>query len=73
MECKNSLLKDNEYVELIKANYPAIREKQLKLKEDRLKSELLKMEITSLNISDTKYKGKQSRNRVKELQERLEA
>jgi len=55
------------------ANYPAIREKYLRLKEDRLKWELLKLEIRILNISYRKYKGKQSRNRVEELQDRLEA
>ena len=69
----NSLVEDNEFVELIKNSYQAIREKYLDLKDDRSKWELSKMEIRSITISYTKYKGKQCRNRVTELQNRLEA
>ena len=54
----NSLVEDNEYIDLIKENYPAIHEKYLDLKDDRLKWELIKMEIRSLTISYTKHKGK---------------
>ena len=64
----NSLVEDNEFVELIKQSYPVIREK---LK--RLKWELIKMEIRSITISYTKHKGKECRNRVTESQNRLEA
>ena len=69
----NSLVEDNEFVELIKRHYPVIREKYLDLKDDRLKWELIKMELRSIAISYTKHKGKQCRNRVTELQNRLEA
>ena len=69
----NSLVEDNEYIGLIKENYPAIHEKYSHLKDDRLKWELIKMEIRSLTISYTKHKGKRCRNRVTELQNRLEA
>ena len=69
----NSLVEDNEYIGLIKENYPAIHEKYSYLKDDRLKWELIKMEIRSLTISYTKHKGKRCRNRVTELQNRLEA
>ena len=69
----NSLVEDNEFVELIKQSYSVIREKYLNLKDDRLKWELIKMEIRSITISYTKHKGKQCRNRVTELQNRLEA
>ena len=64
----NSLVEDNEFVSSLKE-----REKYLDLKDDRLKWELIKMEIRSITISYTKYKGKQCRNRVTELQNRLEA
>ena len=66
-------MEDNEFVELIKRQYPVIREKYLDLKDDRLKWELIKMELRSITISYTKHKGKQCRNRVTELQNRLEA
>lgn len=69
----NSLVEDNEYVKLIKENYPAIREKYLDLKDNRLKWESIKMELRSLTILYTKHKGKKCRNRVTELQNRLEA
>ena len=59
--------------ELIKRQYPAIREKYLDFKDDRLKWKLIKMELRSITILYTKHKGKQCRNRVTELQNRLEA
>ena len=64
----NSLVEDNEFVELIKRQYPVIRKKYLDLKDDRLKWELIKMELRSITISYTKHKGKQCRNRVTEHQ-----
>ena len=69
----NSLVEDNQFVELIKKSYQAICEKYVDLKDDRLKWELIKMEIRSITISYTKHKGKQCRNRVMELQNHLEA
>ncbi|KAL9961429.1 hypothetical protein ACROYT_G030367 [Oculina patagonica] len=69
----NSLVEDNEYVELIEENYAAIREKYSDLKDDRLKWELIKMEIRRLTISYSKHKVKQRRIRETELQKRLEA
>ena len=69
----NSLVEDNEYIDLIKENYPAIREKYVDLKDDRLKWELIKMEIRSLTISYTKHKGKRCRNQITELENRFKA
>ncbi|KAL9953780.1 hypothetical protein ACROYT_G041245 [Oculina patagonica] len=69
----NSLVEDNEYVELIEENYAAIREKYSDLKDDRLKWELIRMEIRRLTISYSKHKVKQRRIRETELQKRLEA
>ena len=70
----NSLVEDNEYIDLIKENfYPAIHEKYVDLKDDRLKWELIKMEIRSLTISYTKHKGKRCRNQITELENRLKA
>ena len=71
----NSLVEDNEFVELIKRQYPVIRKKYLDLKDDtcRLKWELIKMELRSITISCTKHKRKQCRNQVTELQNHLEA
>ena len=43
------------------------------MKDNRLKWELIKMEIRNITISYTRHKGKQCRNRVTELQNRLEA
>ena len=69
----NSLVEDNEYVELIEENYAAICEKYSDLKDDRLKWELIKMEIRRLTISYSKHKEKQRRIRETELQKRLAA
>ena len=66
-------MEDDEFVELFEKSKQAIREKYVDLKDDRLKWELIKMEIRSITISFTKYKGEQCRNRVTELQNRLEA
>ena len=57
----NSLVEDNEYVELIEENYTAILEKYSDLKDDRLKWELIKMEIRQLTISYSKHKEKLQR------------
>ena len=69
----NSLVEDNEYVELIEENYAAILEKYSDLKDNRLKWELIKMEIRRLTISYSKHKEKQRRIRETELQKCLEA
>ena len=59
----NSLLEDEDYIELIKANFPVIREKYLGIGDERLKWELLKMEIRDITISFSKNKAKLLRKR----------
>ena len=68
----NSLLEDEDYIELIKANFPVIREKYLGIGDERLKWELLKMEIRDITISFSKNKAKLLRKREQEIQNRLE-
>ena len=67
----NSLLEDEDYIELIKANFPVIREKYLGIGNERLKWELLKMEIRDITISFSKNKAKLLRKREQEIQNRL--
>ena len=69
---KNSLLEDEKYVNLIKNNYPKIKEKYNDIEDKRLKWELIKMEIRSLTIPYSKYKAKQSRNVETAIQKRLD-
>ena len=68
----NSLLEDEDCIELIKANFPVIREKYLGIGDERLKWELLKMEIRDITISFLKNKAKLPREREQEISNRLE-
>ena len=68
----NSLLEDENYVNLIKDNYPKIKEKYIDIEDKRLKWELIKMEIRSLTIPYSKNKAKKSRYVEKAIQNRLD-
>ena len=52
----NSLLEGENYVNLIKDNYPKIKENYIDIEDKRLKWELIKMEIRSLIIPYSKNK-----------------
>ena len=56
----NSLLEDEDYIKLIKENFPVIREKYLGIEDERLKWELLKREIRDITISFSRNKAKYS-------------
>ena len=66
------MLEDEKYVNLIKNNYPKIKEKYNDIEDKRLKWELIKMERRSLTIPYSKYKAKQSRNVKTAIQNRLD-
>ena len=68
----NSLVEDEEYVKLIKENYPIIGEKYRELEDKRLCWELIKMEIRGLTIAYSKNKAKKQRKSESDLQIRLE-
>ena len=67
----NYLLEDENYVNLIKDNYPKIKEKYIDINNKRLKWKVIKMEIRSLTIPFSKNKAKQSRNVEKDIENRL--
>ena len=68
----NTLVDDEEYVNLIKENYPVISEKYRDLDDHRLKWDLIKMEISGLTIAYSKNKAKRQRKRESDVQTRLE-
>ena len=68
----NSLLDDEKYVDLIRENYTAIREKYTGLEDRRLKWELIKMELRSLTIPYSKHKAKKCREKETNTQKRME-
>ena len=68
----NSLVEDEEYVKLIKENYPIIGEKYRELEDKRLCWELIKMEIRGLTIAYSKNKAKKQRKSESDFQIRLE-
>ena len=68
----NSLVEDEEYIKLIKENYPIISNKYSHLEDKRLKWELFKMEIRVLTISYSKHKAKKFREKEQDLDVRLE-
>ena len=68
----NSLLDDEKYVDLIRENYTAIREKYTGLEDRRLKWELIKMELRSLTIPYSKHKAKKCREKETNIQKRME-
>ena len=67
-----SVVEDEEYVKLIKENYPIIGEKYRELEDKRLCWELIKMEIRGLTIAYSKNKAKKQRKSESDLQIRLE-
>ena len=68
----NSLVEDEEYVKLIKENYPIIGERYRELEDKRLRWELIKMEIRGLTIAYSKNKAKKQRKNESDLQIRLD-
>ena len=68
----NTLLKDNEYINLIKSNYPSFQEKYHNVESRDLHWELLKMEIRSTTIAFSKKKKFNLRNRETIIQRKLE-
>ena len=68
----NSLLDDEEYVNLIRGSYSSISEKYAGQEDKRLKWELVKLELRGLTIPYAKNKAKNLRKKVeKDLQTRL--
>ena len=68
----NTIVDDEEYINLIKENYPVIGEKYRDLDDHRLKWELIKMEIRGLTIAYSKNKAKRQRKRESDVQARPE-
>ena len=68
----NTLLKHNEYISLIKRNYPSFQEKYQNVENCQLYWELLKMEIRSTTIAYSKKKKFNLRNRETIIQRKLE-
>ena len=67
----NSLLDDEEYVNLIRGSYSSISEKYAGQEDKRLKWELVKLELRGLTIPYAKNKAKNLRKKEKDLQTRL--
>ena len=68
----NTLLKDNEYINLIKSNYPSFQEKYQNVENRQLYWELLKMEIRNTTTACFKKKKSNLRNRETIIQRKLE-
>ena len=68
----NSPLDDEKYVDLIRENYFAIREKYTGLEDRRLKWELINMELKSLTTPYSKHKAKKWREKETNIQTRTE-
>ena len=68
----NMLLKDNEYINLIKGKYSSFQEKYQNVENRQLYWELLKMEIRSTTIAYSKKKKSNLRNRETIIQRKLE-
>ena len=68
----NTLLKDKEYVNLIKNSFPSIQEKYHDVENKQLYWELLKMEIRSKTISYSKTKKRELQCRQNNTQCKLE-
>jgi len=64
---KNSLLKDETYVNLIQDSYPDIIQKYSNINDPKLKWELIKMEIRGLTIPYSKNKARKMRKTEGEL------
>ena len=68
----NTLLKDDEYINLIKNNYSSLQEKYKEIESRQLYWELVKMEIRSMTIVFSKKKRFNLRNRETAIQRKLE-
>ena len=68
----NTLRQDNEYISLIKSNYPSIQEKYKEIENRQLYWELMKMEMRSMTIVFSKKKRFNLRNRETTFQRKLE-
>jgi len=68
----NMLLKDNEYINLIKGNYSSFQEKYQNVENRQLYWELLKMEVRSTTIAYSKKKKSNLRNCETIIQHKLE-
>ena len=66
------LLQDDNFVGLIKENYPLIVNKYREVHDKRLLWELIKMEIRSLTIPYSKNKARQKRSKESNIQKRIE-
>ena len=67
----NSLLDDEEYVNLIRGSYSSISGEYAGQEDKRLKWELVKLELRGLTIPYAKNKAKNLRKKEKDLQTRL--
>ena len=72
MQFNNSLLADDEYLEMVRELYPFLRNKYKNVKDIQLFWELLKMEIRSATISFAKGKVKIRNMRELEVNKLLE-
>ena len=68
----NMLLKDDNFVCLIKENYPSIINKYREVHDKRLFWELIKMKIRSLTIPYSKNKARQNRLKESNILKRIE-
>ena len=68
----NSLLADDEYLEMVRELYPFLRNKYKNVKDNQLFWELLKMEIRSATTSFAKEKAKIRKMRELEVNKLLE-
>ena len=66
------LLQDDNFVGLIKENYPLIINKYREVYDKRLPWELIKMEIRSLTIPYSKDKARKKRSKESNIQKRVE-
>ena len=71
-KCNNTLLKDKEYVNLIKNIFPSIQEKYHDVENKQLYWELVKMEIRSKTISYSKKKKRELQYCENNIQCKLE-
>ena len=68
----NSLLDDDEYLDMVRGLYPLLREKLNDIQDKRITWELLKMEIRSATISFAKRKASITNRREIEIKELLQ-
>ena len=72
LKFNNTLLKDNNYKELIVFYYPQILRKYLEVTDNQLLWEMIKMELCLKNIGYSKEKRRTLRNKGEALQKELQ-